>query len=70
MQEMRLQVHRHPAVYATVVPDHEAIVAAITARDTEAAAAAMQCHLDHAREFQRAILASQELPAPNLSSDI
>ena len=36
MQEVRLQVHRHPIVYETVVPDHEAIVVAIAARDTEA----------------------------------
>jgi GntR family transcriptional regulator, transcriptional repressor for pyruvate dehydrogenase complex len=63
MQQVRLQVHRHPAVYETVVPDHEAIVAAVAARDPEAAARAMQRHLDHARTFQRAILASQAAPA-------
>jgi GntR family transcriptional repressor for pyruvate dehydrogenase complex len=57
MQEIRLQVNRHPAVYKTVVPDHQAIMTAIAARDPEEAARAMQCHLDHARTFQREFLA-------------
>jgi DNA-binding FadR family transcriptional regulator len=59
MQEIRLQVNRHPAVYATVVPDHKAIMTAIAARDPEEAVHAMQCHLDHARTFQREFLADQ-----------
>jgi GntR family transcriptional repressor for pyruvate dehydrogenase complex len=59
MHEIRLQVNRHPAVYKTVVPDHKAIMVAIAARDPEEAARAMQCHLDHARTFQREFLADQ-----------
>jgi len=70
MQEVRLQVHRHPIVYETVVPDHEAIVVAIAARDTEAAAAAMQRHLDHARTFQRALLASEVAPGESKAPQI
>lgn len=56
MQEVRLQVHRHPAVYATIVPDHRQIVAAIQARDPDAATLAIKQHLDHARTFQREYL--------------
>jgi len=59
MQEIRLQVNRHPAVYNTVVPDHKAIMTAIAARNSEEAVHAMQCHLDHARTFQREFLAEQ-----------
>lgn len=59
MQEVRLQVHRHPGVYATIVPDHQQIVAAIQARDPEAACQAIQQHLDHARTFQREFLAGE-----------
>ena len=59
MQELRLQVHRHPVVYNTVVPDHLDIVAAIAAHDPEAAGRAMQRHLDHSRTFQREFLTSQ-----------
>jgi DNA-binding FadR family transcriptional regulator len=53
MQEVRLQVHRYPVVYDTVVPDHKHIVAAIQARNPAAAGQAMQQHLDHALTFQR-----------------
>jgi GntR family transcriptional repressor for pyruvate dehydrogenase complex len=60
MQEVRLQVHRHPTVYDTVVPDHLDIVAAIASRDPEAAGLAMQRHLDHALTFQREYIAEQE----------
>ena len=58
MQEVRLQVHRHPVVYATIVPDHRQIVDAIQARDSVAACQAMQQHLDHALLFQREFLAT------------
>jgi len=59
MQEVRRQVHRHPTVYNTVVPDHLEIVNAIAAHDPEAAGRAMQRHLDHARTFQREFLSAQ-----------
>jgi GntR family transcriptional repressor for pyruvate dehydrogenase complex len=59
MQEVRLQVHRHPVIYDTIVPDHVDIVNAIAARDPETAGRAMQRHLDHARTFQRKFLAAQ-----------
>jgi GntR family transcriptional repressor for pyruvate dehydrogenase complex len=62
MQEVRVQVHRYPVVYDTVVPDHERIVAAIRARDPVTAGQAMQQHLDHARTFQRELLAMQVDP--------
>nr|MCU0507216.1 FadR family transcriptional regulator [Anaerolineae bacterium] len=47
MQEVRLEVHRHMAIYATIVPDHEEIIAAVAARNPDAASRAMQRHLDH-----------------------
>jgi len=59
MQELRRQVHRHPEVYNTVVPDHLDIVAAIAAHDPETAGSAMQRHLDHSRTFQREFLTTQ-----------
>ena len=59
MQEVRRQVHRHPEVYDTVIPDHLQIVDAIDAHDPEAASRAMRSHLDHARTFQREFLAAQ-----------
>jgi GntR family transcriptional repressor for pyruvate dehydrogenase complex len=63
MQEVRLQVHRYPEVYDTVVPDHERIVAAMQSRDPAAAGRAMQQHLNHARAFQRELLAAQAVGA-------
>jgi DNA-binding FadR family transcriptional regulator len=62
MQDVRMWVHRHPTVYETVVPDHQAIVAAIAARDPDAAARAMQRHLDHSRAFHREFLDGQDVP--------
>jgi len=60
MQEVRLQVHRHPEIYATVVPDHRRILECIIARDPDGARRAMQDHLEHARAFQQAFLAQRE----------
>lgn len=60
MQEVRLEVHRHPVVYDTIVPDHEKIIAAMATRDPDAATQAMQGHLDHAHNFQKEFLALRD----------
>ena len=51
----RIEAHFHtPALRAKTLSDHEAIVAALAARDTDAAREAMHRHLRRvAREFQR-----------------
>jgi DNA-binding FadR family transcriptional regulator len=48
------------AIYATIVPDHEEIIAAVAARNPDAANRAMQRHLDHAHEFQKEFIASRD----------
>ena len=68
MQEVRLEVHRHPVVYETIVPDHEVIVAALAGRDPAAATHAMQRHLDHAHEFQREFVAGKSLDLTGLAT--
>ncbi len=60
MQEVRLEVHRHPVVYETIVPDHEEIIAAMAVRDSAAASRAMQGHLDHAHNFQKEFIALRD----------
>jgi GntR family transcriptional repressor for pyruvate dehydrogenase complex len=57
MHAVRLQVHEFTRIAGSAIPDHMAILAAIEANDAEAAAAAMQVHLDHALYFQREYLA-------------
>lgn len=63
----RIERHFHtPALRVRTLADHEAIVAAIAARDPDAARAAMHRHLNRvAREFQRRI---DEAPAPAAGS--
>ncbi len=66
MHEVRVQVHDYTRQALTAVPDHSCILAAIEAQDAEAAAAAMQQHLDNALHFQRQYLvgvAQPQLPA-------
>jgi GntR family transcriptional repressor for pyruvate dehydrogenase complex len=62
MEAVRLEVHRHPAVYNTVVLDHACIAAAVERRDPAAAAQAMHQHLDNARRFQQEYLAVEPMP--------
>jgi DNA-binding FadR family transcriptional regulator len=59
----RIERHFHtPALRVRTLADHEAIVAAIAAHDSDAARTAMHRHLNRvAREFQRRI---DEAPAP------
>ena len=55
MAEIRLEVSRYPDFDAVVVDDHRTILAAIALHDDEAARTAMETHLVHAREIQRAL---------------
>jgi GntR family transcriptional repressor for pyruvate dehydrogenase complex len=57
MHEVRLQVHEFTRIAGAAIPDHIRILEAIEAHDAEAAAAAMQSHLDNALYFQREYLA-------------
>lgn len=56
MTEVRIQVHREPEIYATVVPDHREILERIEAHDAEAARQAMLRHLEHALRLQNLVL--------------
>jgi GntR family transcriptional repressor for pyruvate dehydrogenase complex len=60
MQEVRREVHRHSGIDETITQDHEAILAAISAHDPAAAAAALQRHLDHAYRFQQEFIATTD----------
>lgn len=53
MHEVRVQVHEHTLLAQTALPDHAQILRALEAHDAEAAAAAMQEHLENALQFQR-----------------
>jgi GntR family transcriptional repressor for pyruvate dehydrogenase complex len=55
MAEIRLKVSRYPEFDDIVLADHRAILDAITRQDAVGARAAMQDHLVHAREMQRAL---------------
>jgi GntR family transcriptional repressor for pyruvate dehydrogenase complex len=55
MAEIRLKVSRYREFDTIVLADHRAILTAIQARDPAAARRAMQDHLNHAREIQRAL---------------
>jgi GntR family transcriptional repressor for pyruvate dehydrogenase complex len=55
MAEIRLKVSRYSEFDMIVLADHEAILAAIRARNPADARKAMQAHLIHAREMQRAL---------------
>jgi GntR family transcriptional repressor for pyruvate dehydrogenase complex len=61
MREVRLQVNRYPEVYNTIIPDHAAILQGIADRDPDAACHAMIIHLDHAHQFQEALISHQKL---------
>lgn len=62
MADIRLQVNRQENVFDIVLADHTQIVAAIQAHDPDAARAAMQNHLDHARTFQETYLTRGDVP--------
>jgi len=57
MQEIRLSVSQYSDLFATVMPDHAAIVEQVAAGDPEGAQQAMRAHLDHARSIQEEFLA-------------
>ena len=57
MHEVRLQVHEFTRIGGSAVSDHVRILEAIETQNAEAAAAAMQTHLDHALFYQREYLA-------------
>lgn len=57
MHEVRTKVHSYSRVYNLAIPDHREILSALEERDADAAAAAMQRHLDNARRFQEEYVA-------------
>lgn len=59
MQEVRLRVSSYPGIAEVIIPDHYRILDYVVAGDEEGARHAMREHIDHAREFQRAVF-SQE----------
>jgi GntR family transcriptional repressor for pyruvate dehydrogenase complex len=60
MAEIRLKVSRYPEFDTIVLADHRAILDAVTRQDPQGARAAMQKHLIHAREMQRALQQEHE----------
>lgn len=60
MQEVRLRVSSYPGIAEVIVPDHHRILNCVVARDGEGARHAMREHIDHAREFQRAVFPQGE----------
>ncbi|MBK8047873.1 MAG: FadR family transcriptional regulator [Anaerolineales bacterium] len=64
MHAVRLKVHQFTLIYAMAIPDHWKILAAVAARDPQAAADAMQRHLDNARRFQEEYLALERVVQP------
>lgn len=57
MHEVRTRVHKYTRVYNLAVPDHQEILRALAAHEADGAAAAMQRHLDNARQFQEEYIA-------------
>jgi GntR family transcriptional repressor for pyruvate dehydrogenase complex len=61
IHEVRINVSQYPDLFATVIPDHDALVDLVAARDVQAACRTMQIHLDHARLIQELFLADKKL---------
>ena len=55
MQEVRLRVSSYPGIAEVIVPDHYRVLECVAAGDEEGARRAMREHIDHARDFQRAV---------------
>jgi len=55
MQEVRLRVSSYPGVVDVIIPDHYRVLECVMAGDEEGARNAMREHIEHARQFQRAV---------------
>ena len=66
MQEVRLRVSSYPGIAEVIVPDHYRVLECVAAGDEEGARRAMREHIDHARDFQRAVF-SRDTDEPETS---
>ncbi|MGC8877613.1 MAG: FadR/GntR family transcriptional regulator [Anaerolineae bacterium] len=69
MQEVRLRVSSYPDIVEVIIPDHYRVLDCVVAGDEEGARRAMREHIDHAREFQRAVF-MREADDPEMSGDL